>query len=115
MKPDLECCTPYNARYPSGYRWTHSNWCSVSPRAKVDRKREPDVPIAAPTKLALVGGVDWGESPEDVPERLEATAAHPACIAAAADGATPCSRCSWLLDLDNEGSRYIDEHLDRLR
>lgn len=43
------------------------------------------------------------------PDRLPATKPHPACLAAARDGSTPCSRCMWLL----EGDPYTDAWMDR--
>jgi len=94
---------------PSGYAWFHEKSCSLFPGQKIESDSAPV------RRLSLVGGRDWGRSTEDVPTRLDPTEAHPACIAAAADGATPCSRCSWLLDRDNEGARYIDHHLEDSR
>jgi hypothetical protein len=41
-------------------------------------------------------------------------AVHPACKAAAADGATPCSQCSWRMDLDNDGARWFQAKLDEI-
>jgi len=133
----LDCCTPYNAPYPSGHHWTHSKWCSVSPNKKVEAKAKPPTAFtvtmaqidACPLKslapahyradgscgcrpAMIVGGPDHDGARPEVLERLAPSAAHPACIAAATDGATPCSRCSWLLEIDNEGARYIDHHLD---
>ena len=44
--------------------------------------------------------------------RLGVGALHPACRAAYYEHAKPCGRCSWLLGLENEGSAYIDAHVD---
>ena len=43
------------------------------------------------------------------PDPIPALKAHPACLAAAADGAEPCSRCAWLLGADVP---YMDAHVD---
>jgi hypothetical protein len=138
-RPELDCCSPWKAPYPSGHHWTHSKRCPISPGAKVKTAPAPapappafevtlDQIEACPLrslsaahyrqdgscgcKAAQPRAADWGAAPPDVPERLAPSVAHPACIAAAQSGATPCARCSWLLEIDNEGARYIDAHLD---
>jgi hypothetical protein len=106
-KPSVTCCTPESHHTPSGWGWFHASDCQTHTGAKIETATKP-----TDRRLVVVGGRDWGTSTEDVPTRLDPTAAHPACIAAAADGATPCSRCSWLLDLDDSGARYVDHWAD---
>lgn len=46
----LDCCRPF-LRYtgpPEFYRWTHSNFCSVSPRLELDTV-ELDIAVPVPT------------------------------------------------------------------
>lgn len=107
-RPVVECCRLRSAHGAARLHWFHAEDCPLTPGLEIDTVTPPPV-----RHLALVGAVDWGKSSEDVPTRLDPTAAHPACIAAAADGATPCSRCSWLLDRDDEGARYVDHWMDR--
>jgi hypothetical protein len=42
------------------------------------------------------------------PQALPVDKPHPACLAAARDGGTPCSRCSWLLDDDAYTEAWLD-------
>ena len=112
-KPVVECCQLHSAHGAARLHWFHADDCPLTPGREVEVVTASS--YAGKRRLIVVGGVDWGKSTEDVPTRLDPSTAHPACIAAAADGATPCSRCSWLLDRDDEGARYIDFHLDGAR
>lgn len=109
----LTCCKPYKAPYGSGHHWTHSRWCQLWPGRKVSETPaiEADGP---PVRLAPVKGRDEPRRMRPpVVSAIGPLVAHPACIAAVEEGtATPCSRCSWLLEIDNEGSRYVDAHVD---
>lgn len=108
----LTCCKPHKPPYPSGrYEWTHSRWCELWPNRKVDETPaiEADDP---PVKVVSIDQERRRRRPTVVKD-ARPIVAHPACIAAANDGtATPCSRCSWLLEIDNEGARYVDAHVD---
>lgn len=42
------------------------------------------------------------------PEPFPAGKPHPACLAAARDGGTPCERCSWLLEDDPYTEAWLD-------
>lgn len=71
-----------------------------------------DASAAATQRLARIHRIQTAQHRDVVEPITSADRIHPACRAAANDGATPCRMCSWLLDLDNEGARYIEAHLD---
>lgn len=113
----LDCCAPWKAPYPSGRQWTHSRWCAVKPNQKltdeeIARARASSVVPIVDRIRVTPPRPDVPDVPDDVPEMLAPTAAHPACLAAVDEGVTPCSRCAWLLGLDTAGARYVDVHLD---
>lgn len=94
MTVRIECCWAMSKKYPSGWALTHARNCPVAPGEKV---RRDDRPIGTPRLRLVVGGSAPTRVSRRARPRLSATQTHPACQAAVADGATPCSRCAPLL------------------
>ena len=109
----VTCCTPRQYHSPSGLAWFHARDCAigrgqkirnvyVQPVADVARRAREEAETARTGVVVPIRPV--------LPERTGAL--HPACIAARADGATPCSECSWRMGLDNEGARWMQSKID---
>lgn len=106
----VTCCVPLQAHSPSGLKWVHRRSCPTG-RGQVIRS----VFTGAGAEARRRGRQDAETASTGVVVplvRKRPSAVHPACKAAAADGGTPCSVCSWRMGLDNEGARRIQAQLD---
>lgn len=83
------------AKAVSGYRFN----ATEADRKQREKLRRQHATENARTGLYLV------PTPR---ETLPADKPHPACLAAARDGGTPCERCSWLLDDDPYTEAWVD-------
>lgn len=105
MSATVTCCRPRQAPSPSGWSWIHSSMCKVAPRQKIRT-------IGAARTPSPATEPELAEEPTSGVHKLAVDEVHPVCELLNSLGSTPCSRCSWLLGLDNEGSRYVDAHVD---
>lgn len=104
----LACCKPTMRPWPSGWAYAHAADCPVDPDQKVQPQPKP--PKRETEHLRLV---QHGEdSRASVPTRVPRGAVHPACKAAATEGAIPCAQCAWRMGLDTDGARYIEAWVD---
>ena len=89
MRPELECCTPYLAPFPSGYHWSHSLHCSIiEQRGQKVRQHDSTAKIDAALHPA---GANIGRSPVAI------WRSHPhGCRC------TPCSYVNYHLDDDDD-------------
>lgn len=112
MAPEVTCCVPVKAPFPSGYAWVHSRYCPVEPRRKIIRSEAERHAVAVLERRHTLETASKGVVTREPPTRMRATLPHKACLAAFFADDLPCTRCQWLLGMDSEGSAYVDAHLD---
>lgn len=87
-KPDLTCCVPYGAHFPSGWGWVHSRSCPDYPREKVGGERTPEQ-IARAAALR--------DHPSGVSSPVETWRSHPPN-----HGCWDCRYVEFWLDRDDD-------------